>query len=104
MDQTSAHMQTEAQKPQNQKNNQNGPKHLTLLYSFASTCILKELSIFTLGSRLSQSWFVVTVSAICQKRNDSVVGQLAGPRWTRYRRGPTAFPSRLARWRNLRPV
>jgi hypothetical protein len=37
VDQTSAHMQTETQKPQNQKNNQNGPKHVTLLCSFAST-------------------------------------------------------------------
>ena len=32
MNQTSADMQTETQKPQNQKNNENGPKHVTLLY------------------------------------------------------------------------
>jgi hypothetical protein len=37
VDQTSAHMQTETQKPQNQKNNENGPKHVSLPCSFAST-------------------------------------------------------------------
>jgi hypothetical protein len=31
VDQASADMQTETQKPQNQKNNQNGPKHVNLL-------------------------------------------------------------------------
>ena len=31
MDQASADMQTETQKPQNQKNNENSPKHVTLL-------------------------------------------------------------------------
>jgi hypothetical protein len=34
-------MQTETQKPQNNKNNENGPKHVNLLCSFASTRILK---------------------------------------------------------------
>jgi hypothetical protein len=34
-------MQTETQKPQNQKNNENGPKHINLPYSFAIACILK---------------------------------------------------------------
>src|ERR1700720_4158838 len=49
----------------------------------------------------SGSAFVLTVSAICQKRNDSAVGQPADPQWTRCRRFPTAFPSPIARWRNL---
>jgi hypothetical protein len=31
VDQTSADMQTETQKPQHQKNNENGPKHVSLL-------------------------------------------------------------------------
>jgi hypothetical protein len=42
-----------------------------------------------------------TVSAICQRRNDSVAGQPAGPQWTRFHRGPTASPILTARWRNL---
>jgi hypothetical protein len=37
MDQAATDMQTEAQKPQNQKNNKNGPKHVNLLCSFANT-------------------------------------------------------------------
>jgi hypothetical protein len=45
--------------------------------------------------------FVLTGSAICQKTNDSAVGQPASPQWTRCRRGPTAFPSPIARWQNL---
>src|ERR1039458_6487141 len=49
----------------------------------------------------SESVFVLKVSAVCQKRNDSAVGQAAGPQWTRSHRGPTAFPSPIARWRNL---
>src|ERR1019366_5546825 len=40
-------------------------------------------------------------SAICQKTNDNAVGQAAGPQWTRCHRGPTAFPSPIARCRNL---
>src|ERR1022692_1036665 len=51
----------------------------------------------------SESVFVLKVSAVCQKRNDSAVGQAAGPQWTRCHRGPTAFPSPIARWRN-RPL
>src|ERR1035441_6352894 len=49
----------------------------------------------------SSATAILTVSAICQKRNDSVVGQRADLQWTRYRRCPTAFPSPIARWRNL---
>ncbi len=37
MDQTSAHMQTETQNSQNQKNNENSPKHFKLLCSWPST-------------------------------------------------------------------
>src|ERR1700720_599854 len=44
---------------------------------------------------------IVTVSAICRKRNDTAVGQSAGPQWRHCRRDPTAFPSRTVRWRNL---
>src|ERR1039458_9639211 len=51
----------------------------------------------------SESVFVLKVSAVCQKRTDSAVGQAAGPQWTRCHRGPTAFPSPIARWRN-RPL
>jgi hypothetical protein len=36
VDQASTDMQSEAQKPQNQKNDQNGPKHGDLQCSFAS--------------------------------------------------------------------
>jgi hypothetical protein len=32
VDQASANMQTETQKPQNQKNNENRPKHIDLLW------------------------------------------------------------------------
>src|SRR5664279_2414953 len=49
----------------------------------------------------SSATAILTVSAICQKTTDSAVGQPAGPQWTRCRRGPTAFPSPIARWRNL---
>src|SRR5678816_865546 len=51
--------------------------------------------------RSIRSVFVLTVSTACQKRNDNAVGQPAGPRWTRCHRCPTAFPSQIARWRNL---
>jgi hypothetical protein len=37
VDQTSTNVQTEAQKPQNYENNENRPKHMTLLCSFVST-------------------------------------------------------------------
>ena len=45
--------------------------------------------------------FLLTTSAVCQKRNDSAVGQAVGPQWTRCRRFSTAFPIPIARWRNL---
>ena len=35
--------------------------------------------------------FVLTVSAICQKKNDNAVGRRTGPQWTRCRRGPSFF-------------
>src|SRR5581483_4123828 len=50
------------------------------------------------------SVFVLTVSVVCQRKNDSAARQGAGPRWTRCRRFPTAFPDRIARWRNLPPA
>ena len=51
-------------------------------------------------SRIRSALFP-TVSAVCQKTIDTAVGQRAGPQWTRCRRFPTAFPSLIARWRNL---
>jgi hypothetical protein len=51
VDQSSAHMQTETQKPQNQKNNKNGQKHVNFLRSFHRRII--ELWQMEICSRLS---------------------------------------------------
>src|ERR1700722_7928877 len=72
-----------AQKPSCQKHNKENEKHLVTL--------LPE----------SAGVFAVTVSVICQRMNDSAAGQLAVPRWRHCRRGPTAFPSPIVRWRSF---
>jgi hypothetical protein len=56
VDQTSADMQTETQKPQNQKNNENGPKHvITLLMRLGSSVLQTMVRLFkTAQSRFCQ--------------------------------------------------
>src|SRR5664280_2503648 len=71
------------------------PLERTTLFHDGSGAIEYVLPTFSVATA------VLTVSAICQKKNDSAVGQPADPQWTRCRRGPTAFPGPIARWQNL---
>jgi hypothetical protein len=40
VDQTAGHMEAETQKPQNQKHNENRPKHVYLLRSFVESLVI----------------------------------------------------------------
>jgi hypothetical protein len=56
MDQAASYVEAETQKPQNQKHNENRPKHLYLLGSFVELLILGSLTLICVSSRQLNSF------------------------------------------------